>query len=728
MAEKTLQSRVLMKNDTAENWAKGTNFSPKKGEVIVYNGNPPRIKVGDGSTNVNNLPFITYPFTQEQSDKLGTIEEGANKYILPTASSTLGGVKTTSTVSSTSGLTATPIINGVPYYKDTTYTLSGLGGVPTSRKINGKALSADITLSASDVGAAAKSDAEANASDITALTTRVTTAESQILQKADSITLSVLETKVDGISVGGTNLLTQASCKANEYYSESAAWRSKYGVILPANISNPVFQTSNLNGNGAFVVGETYTLSFTAKAEGTTNVYTDLYPDTIGGIFGNAKREVTTTPRKIVMTDVLTSSDNLGDVYLRFWRMPSEPKFAIQIWDIKLEKGNKATDWSPAPEDLATADSLAKYLPLSGGTMTGVINVKTGTRYSEFHFAPSYDSSYAGTIVYDAGDNNKYGSSTSFYVRQYSVTTGSTSSYEASKFEDFRFPSTASGLTTSMNYTIFTTKNPPTASQVGALPLSGGTLTGTLTATALYASNGNVTGDHLVTKTNNYPEVYFKNAAGTTLADFYADTTTGAYSDIKLRVYADTDVKNDFIFGTSGLFYAPILQGGSIYSSSNVIIQKQKANENYVFIGNTDDSTNIYMVINAQERGVYSRNSDGTREGYVFYSPNTTTDWIFNGKAKSLTDTLPISLGGTGATTAAGARTNLGITPANIGAAASSHTHSYLPLSGGTISGSLAVSGNITSNGYSVYTAGGNVIYSSTQPTGSAGMIWLKPV
>lgn len=157
MAEKTLQSRVLMKNDTAENWAKGTNFSPKKGEVIVYNGNPPRIKVGDGSTNVNNLPFITYPFTQEQSDKLGTIEEGANKYILPTASSTLGGVKTTSTVSSTSGLTATPIINGVPYYKDTTYTLSGLGGVPTSRKINGKALSADITLSASDVGAAASS-------------------------------------------------------------------------------------------------------------------------------------------------------------------------------------------------------------------------------------------------------------------------------------------------------------------------------------------------------------------------------------------------------------------------------------------------------------------------------------------------------------------------------------------------------------------------------------------
>lgn len=40
-------------------------------------------------------------------------------YTLPTASSTLGGVKTTSTVTSTSGLTACPIISGVPYYKDT---------------------------------------------------------------------------------------------------------------------------------------------------------------------------------------------------------------------------------------------------------------------------------------------------------------------------------------------------------------------------------------------------------------------------------------------------------------------------------------------------------------------------------------------------------------------------------------------------------------------------------
>lgn len=59
--------------------------------------------------------------------KLDGIAAGANKYTLPTASSSaLGGVKTTSTVTSNSGYTACPIISGVPYYKDTNTTYSSL--------------------------------------------------------------------------------------------------------------------------------------------------------------------------------------------------------------------------------------------------------------------------------------------------------------------------------------------------------------------------------------------------------------------------------------------------------------------------------------------------------------------------------------------------------------------------------------------------------------------------
>lgn len=49
-------------------------------------------------------------------------------------------------------------------------------------------------------------------------------------------------------------------------------------------------------------------------------------------------------------------------------------------------------------------------------------------------------------------------------------------------------------------------------------------------------------------------------------------------------------------------------------------------------------------------------------------------------------EVVPVSNGGTGATSAANARTNLGIIPENIGAADKEHTHSAADITSGTMS------------------------------------------
>ena len=128
--------------------------------------------VGDGNA-------VTAASYDESTRKLTlTKDETYNNYILPTAGSSLGGVRTTSDVSSTSGLTACPIIDGVPYYQETDvdYSLENLGvtakaeeinhisgvtdnvqqqldsKVPDTRTINNKPLSSDLTLTIEDLG------------------------------------------------------------------------------------------------------------------------------------------------------------------------------------------------------------------------------------------------------------------------------------------------------------------------------------------------------------------------------------------------------------------------------------------------------------------------------------------------------------------------------------------------------------------------------------------------
>ena len=76
-----LNTRIQHKHDTEINWSKATGFIPKQGELIVYdiddNYNYERIKIGDGVTNVNSLPFANEIITNAEIDEIC----GANIYV-----------------------------------------------------------------------------------------------------------------------------------------------------------------------------------------------------------------------------------------------------------------------------------------------------------------------------------------------------------------------------------------------------------------------------------------------------------------------------------------------------------------------------------------------------------------------------------------------------------------------------------------------------------------------
>ena len=59
---KEIKGRLVNKHDIEENWLKAENFTPLAGEKIIYDPDSThfaaRVKVGDGKTNVNDLPFV----------------------------------------------------------------------------------------------------------------------------------------------------------------------------------------------------------------------------------------------------------------------------------------------------------------------------------------------------------------------------------------------------------------------------------------------------------------------------------------------------------------------------------------------------------------------------------------------------------------------------------------------------------------------------------------------
>lgn len=72
-----MKKQITIKHDIATNWQKAVNFIPKVDELILYDGiiengkyvELPRLKIGDGKTKLNDLPFIDTVSSKAQEIK-----------------------------------------------------------------------------------------------------------------------------------------------------------------------------------------------------------------------------------------------------------------------------------------------------------------------------------------------------------------------------------------------------------------------------------------------------------------------------------------------------------------------------------------------------------------------------------------------------------------------------------------------------------------------------------
>lgn len=222
----------------------------------------------------------------------------------------------------------------------------------------------------------AKQKAEQAQKDLNALTNRVTTAETTIKQNSDSIKLQATQItdtgkKIDDLKIGGRNLLLQSG----HWQSKPTWWRDNGGGLeLDTTVKYNGYNTiKTVAGNG--IVGnngnflevdmkKTYTYSALVKVvESDFTEGNVLYPlhfqnsDTADGKTFSA--DVTSisysqNAKKGEWTLIYTTFIPKHKYIRPFvWFGSKDRTFNIAY--LKLEEGNKPTDWTPAPEDVDEA-------------------------------------------------------------------------------------------------------------------------------------------------------------------------------------------------------------------------------------------------------------------------------------------------------------------------------------------------------------------------------------
>ena len=167
---------------------------------------------------------------------------------------------------------------------------------------------------------------------------------------------AITDEKVDSIEIGGRNIYSNSTPLS---VTRTVVTNRNEGETINGfkitSVDTPDIRHARLsrviNSNGW------WTVSFDVRSDDATHVRIDIadIPDTLQG----DDREISSEWRRVTCT---VDVDRYSEAVYHFVDIGIPPSEAnsIEVRNIKIEKGNKATDWTPAPEDVEANIETAK--------------------------------------------------------------------------------------------------------------------------------------------------------------------------------------------------------------------------------------------------------------------------------------------------------------------------------------------------------------------------------